>query len=122
MTKTLVNSIEIPRDYITLCKAWHGCINCKLYAVCSTGGLTTGTIRPAGCGSDEKWYLHIWRDLAADVWSAVCAARKGLNACDDGGDGDGHDADYPALIEFETWTDCIVERLEREYDLEDWEG
>jgi hypothetical protein len=74
-----------------------------------------------GCDTDEKWYVQIWRDLAADVWGAVKSARKGCNACDDGGDGDGHDADYPALVEFEAWVDNTVERLEISYSLADWE-
>ena len=125
MTITPINSIEIPRDYIALCEAWHGNIDCLLYAVCSTKGLTTGTHRPTVCdGSDEKWYLHLWRGLSADVGGAVHAAEKGFNIEEDGtgSDGERHDADYPALVQFEDWTDCIVERLEREYDLANWEG
>jgi hypothetical protein len=115
--KTPVNSIEIPRDYIDLCERWYGGMGCNLYAVCSTDGLTTGTRRPPGCDSEEKWYLNIWRGLAADVGIAVCAAKQGCNACDDGGDGAGHDADYTALVQFEDWVDCIVSRLEAEYRL-----
>jgi hypothetical protein len=91
-----------------------------LYAVCSTGNLKTGTHRPMSCDTDEKWYLHLWRGLASNVWRAVCSAQKGYNACDDGGDGNGHDRDYPALVEFEEWVDCVVERLGGEYDLADW--
>lgn len=124
-TKTPINSIKIPRDYIDLCTAWHGGIDCKLYAVCSTKGLTTGTHCPTNCDDDpEKWYLHIWRELSADLAYTVRVAQKGTNIEEDGSgsDGQGHDADYPALVQFEDWTDCIVERLEREYGLEDWEG
>lgn len=118
--RTKVNSIKIPDRFVRLCTEWHGGMDCMLYAVCSTGTLKTGTHHPMSCDTDEKWYLHLWRDLAADVYGTVCAARKGYNACDDGGDGNGHDADYPALMEFEAWIDCIVERLEEEYDLANW--
>jgi len=90
-----------------------------LYAVSSTGNLTTGTHRPVGCDSDEKWYLHIWRRFSVDVCLAVRAAGAGCNA--DAHD-DGHDADYPALVEFESWVDSTVERLEREYGLDNWEA
>ena len=109
--KTPVNSIEIPQKYIDLCTAWHDGIDCKLYAICSTGGLTTGTHCPTSCDDDsEKWYLYTWRELAADLCYTVRIAS------------DGHDVDYPALIEFAIWVDCIVEQLEEEYGLEDWDG
>ena len=117
MTITPINSIKIPDDYLDLCADWHGSIDCLLYAVSSTGGLTTGTHRPTCCDSDEKWYLHLWRGLASDVWYAVCAAKPTCNAEDD----EVGCEDYPALVQFEDWVDCIVERLEREYDLTDWD-
>lgn len=91
-----------------------------LYAVSSTGNLTTGTHRPGECDSDEKWYLTLWRGLACDVSLAARSAAKGLNAPEDGGDGDGHDDDYPDLVEFEAWTDSIVDQLSMEYGLENW--
>ncbi len=120
MSNIPINSIVIPDRFVTLCCDWYGGQSCLLYAVSSTGGLTTGTRLPYGCDTDEQWYLSIWRDLAADVWVAVCAAKSGCNACDDGGDGDGHDVDYPALVEFEAWVDSIVERIESAYALSDW--
>ncbi len=118
--KTPVDSIEIPDPFVTLCSGWYGGADCLLYAVASTGGLTTGTHRPWACDSDEKWYLTLWRGFSSDIGIAVRTAEKGCNAGDggdgdggdgDGGDGDGHDADYPELAEFEAWTDGIVERL-----------
>jgi hypothetical protein len=92
-----------------------------LYAVSSTGGLTTGTHRSRGCDTDEQWYYSIWLELSSDVGVAVRAAKKGCNADDDGGDGEGHDADYPVLVEFEEWVDEQCERLCESYGLEDWE-
>jgi hypothetical protein len=87
----------------------------KLYAVSSTGNLTIGTIRPSGCDSDEKWYWSIWNDLATDVGCAVRAASQGLNGPSDV-------VDCKVLREFEAWVDSTVERLAREYGLEDWDG
>jgi hypothetical protein len=118
-----VDSIAIPVRFQHLCAHWHGNVDCMLYAVCSTGGLTIGNRRPYGCDTDEKWYYHIWRDLAVDVDYAVRAAAKGLNAPDecDGGDGDGHDADYPELVEFSEWVDAQCEALMDSYGLADWE-
>ena len=124
MTKIPVDSIKIPYEYFELCMHWHGNQDCMLYAVCSTGGLTLGTIRPRGCDSDEKWYLTIWRELSSDVAYARRSAEKGCNfrAGYDDGDGEGHDADYPALVEFEEWVDAQCERLCVSYGLEDWDG
>ncbi len=115
MTITPVNSIEIPAKYIAACEGWHDGVDDLLYAVSSTGGLTTGTIRPAGCDSDEKWYLTLWRKLYADVTLARINAQI---AEDEGWDGG---ADFYILSEFEDWVDSVCVDLSEEYDLEDWE-
>jgi hypothetical protein len=108
-TKIPVNSIKIPVAYQRLCADWAGGQGCLLYAVSSTGGLTTGTIRPAGCeGAEEKWYLTIWRELSVDVWGAVCDAK------------DTDHADFADLSRFEDWVDERVSDLEDSYDLADW--
>ena len=118
-----IDSIKIPVRFQRLCAGWYGGQGCMLYAVCSTGGLTLGTIRPRGCDSDEQWYYTIWCELSVDVARARRAAEKGLNARagDDDGDGEGHDADYPALVEFEDWVDEQCGRLCESYGLEEWE-
>jgi hypothetical protein len=124
-----INSIEIPYDYVDVCAGWYGGQGCMLYAVCSTGGLTTGTNCPALDyddldDRDRKWYLSIWRRLSVDAGRAVEAARAGHNFeyGDDPGDGEGHDEDYPLLVEFEEWVDARVADLEDSYGLADWEG
>ncbi len=113
MTKTPVDSILIPDEFVAICDGWYGGMGDLLYAVSSTQNLTTGTIRPSGCDSDEKWYLSLWRDLSADAGCAVRAAKMGYN-------GQSDKDDYPVLVRFEAYVDSIVERLEREYGLEDW--
>jgi hypothetical protein len=108
-TKIPVDSIKIPVDYQRLCAGWAGNEYCKLRAVSSTGGLTTGTICPAGCDdNEEKWYLTIWRDLSADVCYAVRDARLV-----------DHD-DYDDLSRFEDWVDERISDLEDSYELADW--
>jgi hypothetical protein len=119
--KIPVNSIEIPGWIVELCSSWYSGIDCMLYAVSSTGGLTTGTNRPTGCNT-EQWYLHIWREFSVDIGIARRAAFDGYNAEDDGGDGEGHDADYPALVRAEEWVESVCGDLEYSYGLEDWEG
>lgn len=109
-TKTPVDSIEIPAEYVDLCDDWHGGISCKLYAVSSTGGLTCGSIRPTGCDTDEQWYLTLWRGLACDISYTTRQAEKSENK------------DHCVLAEFEKFCDSWVERLTEEYGLADWES
>lgn len=102
-----INSIEVPRCYHRLCNDWHNGINCMLYAIASTGGVTTGTIRPDGCdGSDEKWYYQLWCELSADVgYARKAACKSGHEDCDE-------------LMNFEDWVDMQVVRLAQSYGLD----
>ena len=99
---TLVDSIAIPATYQALCGRWSGGVDCMLYAVASTGGLTLGSVRPIGCDSPEEWYLHIWRELSCDVDAVANMADKA------------GDVDYPLLVAFSVWIDSIITRLEVE--------
>jgi hypothetical protein len=113
-----INHIEMPWEYSEICNGWYGGQGCMLYAVCSTGGLTTGTIRPRrdddGCPmSDEEWYYSLWVELSGDVAYAARAAEAGHN-----GDSDIEDA--ATLREFEDWIDnTVLPRLEAEYGFDD---
>lgn len=113
MTITPVNSIEIPNKYVEACDGWYSSGADLIYAVCSTGGLTTGTNRPLGCKTDEQWYLTFWRNLSVDVM----LARKASADADIGEGGE----DHSVLCEFEGWIDATCERLAEEYGLEEWE-
>ncbi len=114
MPRIPIDSIVIPGEFINLCEDWEGGVDCMLRAITSTGNLTIGTHRPRGCDTDEKWYLTIWRNLAADVYSVVRMASNGLAYPG------GHD-DVEALYRFELWVDEQVERLEESYGLADWD-
>lgn len=104
---TAIDSISIPCEYASLCGEWYSGQNDLLYAIASTGGLTLGNRRPSGCATDEQWYLTLWRELSVDVWRAVRSAK-------------GH-SDYATLTRFGGWVDGIVDSLEREYSLAEWE-
>jgi hypothetical protein len=114
-----IDSIVVPVPFQRLCANWHGGMDCMLYAVCSTGNLTTGTYPPRGCDSDEQWYLTIWRGLASDLGCTVRQAQKAFDA--DCMHPDDYD-DIPELAEFEDWVDDQVIRLERSYGLADWDA
>ena len=126
MPITEVDSIVIPDRFVRLAADWYSGQGDMLYAVCSTGGLTTGTIRPLGCHTPEQWYLYLWRNLAADVMFARRDAEKVTEDYDsDYGYGDFEfedlQSDCEGLREFEDYADNVVATLEREYGLEDWE-
>ena len=109
-TKTPVNSIKIPSRFVHACIGREGGMDCMLRAVTSTGNLTTGTIRPAGCNTPEEWYLQIWRELSCDLGRTVPLV-------------DVH-YDYSTAIMlalFEDWANDVIERLEAEYGLADWD-
>ena len=111
-TRTPVDSIVIPPEYVDLCYGWHGGIDCLLYAVSSTDGLTRGNRRPLEM-TDEQWYLTLWRDLACDVTRARWAAGKAAESA--------RDDDFLMFVKFEKWADDIVDKLTEEYGLADWE-
>ena len=108
-----VDSIKIPGWVMALCEGWHGGQECMLYAVCSTGGLTTGTMCPISDfddydDRDRKWYLTIWNNFSGDLGYAARAARR-----------DNHE-DAAELSRAGKWADEVCERLADDYGLEDW--
>lgn len=125
MTTTPVNSIEIPERFVRVASEWYSGVNDMLYAICSTGGLTTGSIRPSGCDTPEKWYLTLWRELAVDASFAARAAKCAYDRLTDdycSSEWEIYDAKTARddLRDLEDWADEVVERLEAEYGLEDW--
>ena len=110
MTTLAVDSIVIPDWIVALCANWYSGQDDMLYAVCSTGGLTIGTIRPSGCDCAEEWYLTIWREFSCDLGYAARTARKV------------RDVDADKLACAEKWVDKQVAALEACYGLADFEA
>jgi hypothetical protein len=111
----MIDHIEIPGEYVSLAARWYSGQDDLLYAVSSTGGLTTGGQRPSYQGddrnwlsmTDEEWYLSLWVGLSSDVHFAIKAARKRPHE------------DLDDLVQFQTFVDKTVEDLRAEYHLED---
>jgi hypothetical protein len=116
-----INSIEIPARFVRIASEWYGGQTDLLYAVSSTGGLTTGSRRPLndeGWASDEEWYYGLWVALSGDVGYARKVCQKGLDANDDNDDTD-YESDLAVLTDFEDWIDEeVLPRLEASYGLE----
>ena len=106
-----INSIEVPACYRRLCNDWHNGIDCMLYAIASTGGVTIGTICPITDYDDEedrdrKWYYQLWCELSADVgYARKTACLSDHEDCDE-------------LMNFEDWVDMQVVRLSQSYGLD----
>lgn len=110
----VVNSIRTPDAYVKLCRDWHGGSGSMMYAVASTGNLTTGTSCPVTDYTDnddcmKKWYYLLWCDLLCDLEYTVCIC-------------DIDHEDYDSLVEFRDWVDDTVDKLGADYSLEDWMG
>jgi hypothetical protein len=122
-----IDSIEIPERFVTIASEWYGGQGDLLYAVCSTGGLTIGTICPVRDYTDiedrdRKHYYTIWKDLSIDVGYARRICQDGLDADDDNDDID-YESDLAVLTDFEDWIDdVILPHLAESYGLEDWDG
>ena len=112
-----INSIHVPAEYCELCQNWYDGMGDTLYAVASTGNLTTGCLRPIIDGdpvSDERWYYDLWAGLSVDIGSARRAACK---LRDRGDDNEDWASEADSLEEFEKWVDDICELLADDYGI-----
>lgn len=125
--KTPVNSITIPPQYVAVASRWYAGINDLLYAVTSTKGLTTGTIRPrfgddGRRASDEEWYWLLWSDLVDCIDSARDSAAALIERADYNGYEDVEVIeDLDVLDSFAKYAKGWADRLESEYSIQwDW--
>jgi len=134
-----VNSIEIPERFVALASEWYSGSGSMLYAVCSTGGLRTGTNCPVSDYTDEddrkrKWYVALWRNLSSEVLEShriacreVYEYRKLIASgskldCESICDYERMVSDSNGLAEFLQFCHITTADLEADYNLEDWEN
>lgn len=111
-TKTPIDSIEIPPEFLDLAGAWYDGQSSMLYAVASTGGLTLGPVRPMVYGenrhmTDEEWYWSLWSDLASELRSLIRMVEKNRGK-----------ARIAKLRRFEEFADQTADRLAAEYEID----
>jgi hypothetical protein len=110
-TKTPINGIQIPSEFVTLAMYWHAGQDDILYAVCSSGNLLLGNRRPLDDDgnrmSDEAWYLSLWDELD-------CSLRRLCRQCEGRKDID----DLDSLKRFQAYAEETSDRLRVEYDLD----
>jgi hypothetical protein len=93
----MINHIQVPAEFVKLAEQWHSGLSDMLYAVASTGNLTTGTNRPWNDDesrpmTDEEWYASLYSALASDIRHCLKIAGK-------------HN-DSPRLRAFLEWTEA----------------
>lgn len=120
---TPVNSITIPPQFVAVAQGYYGGIDDLLYAVASTGNLTTGTNRPIGCdggpASDEEWYWTLWSELVDCIDDARDCALHNADLADRNGEcSEEYLNDYATLSEFAVYAKRWADRLYAEYALE----
>lgn len=76
--------IDIPSEFIDLCRDWAGGTNCMLRAIDSTGGLTLGTRRPYSDDvsrylTDHEWHVSLWSSLSCNIRGIIRMIEKGSN-------------------------------------------
>lgn len=108
--RTPVNSIQIPARFLKLCEEWHDGQESMFYAVCSSKNLWLGHNRPTGAKTDEQWYLHLWRALSKESHHLTLFKKQEM--VDDG----------DKILEFQVYCQQTVNKLAREYGLEEWEA
>jgi hypothetical protein len=74
----VINSIEIPAEFVELAKDWHGGQSSMLYAIASTGKLETGKIRPPYAYSDKEWYHGLFIELTEELWNCILHNGEGF--------------------------------------------
>ena len=112
--ETGLAEIDIPCEYLLLCRDWHSGQDDLLYAVSSTGGLTIGSRRPyddyeGRSLTDQEWHLSLWNGLESDIRHAADTA-------------DSHNHDDGSLLrEFGIYCEDTIATLRTLYDLTDSE-
>lgn len=111
MIKTEINSIQIPEEFIDLCNPWHSGQDSMMYAIASTGNLTTGEVRPYDAFddrhyTDEEWYVNLFVSLEIEIYQLLKLNSSTV------------DEQRADLEEFQKWVENIVEKLTHEYNLD----
>ena len=63
---------ELTHEQREVCRDWHGGLSSSMYAVASTGDLTTGTVRPS-IYDEYRDGLPVGRLMTDDEWRAELA-------------------------------------------------
>jgi hypothetical protein len=75
---TPINCLTVPEKFVGYAKLWYDGSASMLYAIASTGNLTTGGIRPRHYGralTDQEWYHSLYQDLEMELYHILKKLR-----------------------------------------------
>lgn len=115
--KIPVNSIQVPKEFVDLAGEYYAGQADMLYAVASTGNLTTGTNRPIDNGqfdndrepmTDQQWYLHLFYKLVWSIKDCIQAIAENPDIKPD-----------MRLQDFARWTEARIQELHADYGIDE---
>lgn len=125
--ETILDSVQVPDEFVDLCSRWYDGSGSMMYAVASTGNLSRGSIRPLVDAEDDhqddygrwhcvyrqatdlEWYRSLFSDLGSEVRWCIRALESGKPGLDD---------DIDEFRRFDAWLDDVLSRIDAEIESE----
>lgn len=128
MPDSILDSVQIPDEFVELSSRWYDGSGSMMYALVSVGNLSRGSIRPTVNEgyweeypriwtdvyremTDLEWYRSLFEGLSSDIMWA-------LHMCDGISDPE-LAADLDDLKRFEKFVDECIERIDAEIEREE---
>jgi len=130
-TETILDSVQVPDEFVELCGNWYDGSGSMMYAIASTGNLSRGSIRPTeddgywqeyprqyNCVwrelTDLEWYRSLFSDLSSEIARDIRQSEKSsfpdiIADCED-------------LRRFDAWCDRIIDAIDAEIELTEGEA
>jgi len=130
-TETILDSVQVPDEFVELCGNWYDGSGSMMYAIASTGNLSRGSIRPTEDDgywqeyprqynyvwrelTDLEWYRSLFSGLSSDIMWAIRSAEKS--------DDPEVIGDIDELHNFDAWCDRIIDAIDAEIELTEGEA
>lgn len=117
----MINSIQVPSEFVALASEWYCGSGSMLYAIASTGNLTIGQYRPRNMDTglpmtDLEWYSSLYFELSCELGQCLGGLRKYIDPSSPNPFLDKDVDSYNQLMEFEKWADQQVEKIDAEVE------
>ncbi len=76
MNELIADGLELPGHIVEVAERWHGGQSSMLYAICSTGGIKRGSVRPERTMSDGEWMLSLLDEASSELRDAACHCEQ----------------------------------------------
>lgn len=124
MKQSVLDSIQVPHEFVELCSRWYDGAGSMMHAIASTGNLSRGSIRPteqegfwetptryiSSCRelTDLEWHRSLFSQLSSEIACSIESAEKSddLDVASDIGE----------LHNFDAWADRIIDAIDSEIE------